>query len=169
MTQPNPVRTLESHAVHDQTDGPLAVMVENCDHYMISIKTNSRYIEYVEQCRDCRWIDPVSLTWWAENAIKLSIGERAQRIAVATETEPFAFAQSRSAATDGTEDLDLDEVLGQALGAASMCWNPRPHTQEFDSTRARAIWTALKAEVERMMGLARQEAVEELETTNLPR
>jgi hypothetical protein len=156
MTQPNPVRTLESHGVIDQTgddgkDWSTCPNYDGAEHQMRSINTNSRYVQYVEQCSTCLWIDPASLTWWAENAIKVSIGERAQRIAISTTTEPFAFAQPRS------EDLDLDEILGQALGAASMCWVGGTGDREFDSSRARAIWEALKREVGRFSSIEHKE------------
>lgn len=41
---------------------------------------------------------------------------------------------------DGT--LSLESAVFQALGAASMCWEPRP-TGLFDSTRAKLIGDAL--------------------------
>src|SRR4051812_29946605 len=122
-THPNPVRSLESHGIQDQSDDAFAVVYENCDHHMISIKVNSESIPYVERCSHCGWIDGASLEWWGHNIIKTSLSERAGRIALAAETEPFAFVQG----SDG-EDLTLEEILGQALGAASMCWDPKPHT-----------------------------------------
>lgn len=30
----------------------------------------------------------------------------------------------------------IEEVIGQAVGAGSMCWDPRPSAQVFDSTSA---------------------------------
>jgi hypothetical protein len=35
--------------------------------------------------------------------------------------------------------VSLEEAVGQALGAASMCWNPRPSDQVFDSEMATVI------------------------------
>lgn len=40
------------------------------------------------------------------------------------------------------EELPLNEWVGQALGAASMCWMPRP-TGVFDSTRAKHVLDGL--------------------------
>lgn len=159
----NPVRTFESHGVEDQTseewnakkscigrphnpDAP----AETYNHHMISIKTGSPKVPYVEQCTDCAFVDPSALEWWADNAVKLSLNDRARRIAVATDTEPFSFVNS----TDHP-DLDLDEILAQAMGAVSMCWDPRPHNAVFDSTCAKAIWTALAAEVDKALADAK--------------
>jgi hypothetical protein len=36
-------------------------------------------------------------------------------------------------------------VIGQAIGAASMCWDPKPTTQIFDSTQAAQIATGLES------------------------
>lgn len=44
---------------------------------------------------------------------------------------------------DEREDADLASYVFQALGAASMCWNPRPSTAVFDSTQAKEIGEAL--------------------------
>lgn len=40
-------------------------------------------------------------------------------------------------------DMPLHEAVGQALGAASMCWHPRPSSQVFDSVIAEQILDAL--------------------------
>jgi hypothetical protein len=152
--QPNPVRTLESHGVEDQTSEEWATK-KCCDyfagkqHHMISVKTNSRLVPFVEQCTDCSWIDGASLDWWAEDAIKGALSKRAQRIAVATETEPFAFVQSPS------ELLTLDEVLIQALAAASARGaelGSKGHAS--DGQRETAILLALRAEIQRFMRIA---------------
>jgi hypothetical protein len=42
-------------------------------------------------------------------------------------------------------DLALDEWVGQALGAASSCWENLAGAGEFDSTRCRGIFDALMA------------------------
>lgn len=149
---PRPVRSLESHGVIDQVEGAEADRLMACDHHMVSIKTNSDRVKYVERCQKCGWIDGFSLNWWAENAIKEQMAARAQRIAITVESKPFAFTQST------TEELPIEEVLFQALGAASMCWDPRPYSQVFDSTRAREIGEALLDEVRRYLRLEREDA-----------
>jgi hypothetical protein len=156
MTHPNPVRTLKSYAVEDQT-APEFLEVKSCspdgtDHHMISIKTSSEMVPYVEQCQNCDWIDGASLNWWAENAIKESLSDRAKRIAVATESQPFAFVQNPH------EELKLTEVLGQALGAVSVAWVGGTGSLEFDSSRASAIYKALVQEVLRFQRLEIEEA-----------
>lgn len=148
---PNPVRTLESHGVEDQTSdewkAKKSCLRDGGTHHMISVKTDSELVRYVEQCTDCSWIDPASLTWWAENAIKVSMSKRAQRIAIAASQTPFAFIQ-----TSG-EDLTLEEIIFQALGAASMCWIGGNGDLEFDSSRAKEIGLAVMREVDRAMHL----------------
>lgn len=34
---------------------------------------------------------------------------------------------------------ELEEIIGQAVGAGSMCWDPAPSTQVFDSTQASKV------------------------------
>ena len=138
-TQPDPVRRLESHGVVDNLTPEKA----ECEHRMESIKTGSDLVPFVEQCSLCFWIDPVSLTWWAEDAVKKSLTKRATRIAVALDTEPFSFVQQ-----DG-EELTLDEMVFQALGAASVCWENPAGAGLFDSSRAKSIGDRLLAEVKR--------------------
>jgi len=149
MTLPNPVRTLESHGVEDQT----AEAWSGCnEHHMISVKTWSPKVPYVERCSFCGWIDSASLEWWADNAIKNSLNDRARRIAVATETQPFAFVQSSE------QDLEFDEILGQALGSVSTCWVGGTGSLEFNSERAAQIFNALRAEIARQFDLERENA-----------
>jgi hypothetical protein len=160
MTQPNPVRTLESHAVTDQTgeDGrDWSVCPGYDEHYMFSVKTNSSKVPFVEICartETCGWIDGASLDWWADNAVKSSLTARAGRIAVASETNPFQFVQGSD------QDLTLQEILGQALGAASMCWDPKPESQVFESTRAAQVYRALQREVDRALTWGRKGALD---------
>jgi hypothetical protein len=144
----------ESLGVQDQTDEAFAAVYENCDHRMVSIKTGSEMVPWVERCQDCGLIDPRALEQVGHQIVKKSLSERASRIAVATETEPFAFVQSVH------EELDLPEVLGQALGAASVCWEERAlfGAGTFDESRARAILIALTREVERFQKLALEDA-----------
>lgn len=144
MTDPNPVRTLPSIGVVDQLAEDFPICQE-MDCEMQSIKVNSKEIRYVERCRVCGWIDGMSLSWWAEDAIKQSGSKLAQRISVATQSDPFRFVQG------SREDLTLDEILGQALGAASVCWSKEDlmSSGTFNSIRAQQIWTALRAEIMR--------------------
>lgn len=46
-------------------------------------------------------------------------------------------------------DTPIHEAIGQAIGAASMCWNPPPSTQVFDSELASAIVDELLALLQR--------------------
>jgi hypothetical protein len=151
--EPNPVRTLESHAIQLNIDGCANLGVE---HYMVSRKLGTeRLVRFVEQCRKCGWVDESSLDWWAEDSIKSALSKRAQRIAVAAESEPFSFAQSSHT------DLDLDDLLAQALAAASMCWSREDlmNNGVFKDQRAKEIMTALRAEIMRMQSLAEAKAL----------
>lgn len=113
---------------------------------MIAIKMGEdRAVRWVNQCRRCTWIDPVALDGWLEAAFKERMTERAQRIAVASETQPFAFVQRSD------EELTLREILYQSLGAASACWENLSKAGQFDSSRAKAIGEALEREVEAAM------------------
>lgn len=149
---PNPVRTFESHGVAENFE-----VCPDSNHHMVSIKTGATLVRFVERCTVCGWIDAASLDWWAEDAIKQSLSARAARMAVAAEALPFSFVQSSG------EDLTLEEVLFQALGAASMCWVGGTGGLEFDSVRAKEIGVALVGEVNRALHMAqhkgRQEAV----------
>lgn len=158
----DPARTLESHGIQDQTDPDGHWSKQwSCDnslnrteHHMISVKTNSGHVPYVERCAHCGWIDGMSLNWWVDNAIKCQINARMRRIAVSAESEPFAFVQS------SIEELPLEEILFQALGAASLAWEGSEtfDVNRFKGDRARAISDALLAEVQRYIDLARQDA-----------
>ena len=46
---------------------------------------------------------------------------------------------------------ELKEKVFQALGEATMCWNPRPSLQVFDSTRAVEIGERLWKEIEKVL------------------
>lgn len=150
---PDSARTMESHGVVDQT-GEDFPMCDPSQHYMRSIKTGSDMVPWVEQCATCLWVDNRALEQSGHSIIKRSLSERASRIAVSVESEPFAFVQS------SREDLTLEEVLGQALGAASVCWENRAllGAGTFDSTRAKAIYEALMCEVGRFQRLALSDA-----------
>lgn len=143
---PNPVRTLPSTAV--------VVNVSACtnigqEHEMVSQKMGDETsVRFIERCVKCAWIDGASLQWWVEHTIKNTMAKRAQRIAVAAETEPFSFVQHTDV------DLTLEEILFQALGAASMCWVGGTGDLEFDSSRAQQIGVAMMREVNRALRLA---------------
>lgn len=123
------------------------------EHRFYSVKTGATKVPYVEKCVTCGWLDAASLEWWADNAIKESLSERAQRIAVSVGSKPFAFVQSSS------EELEIQEVLLQALAAI------QTHGAELGATgnastgqRETAIYKALVAEVERFQRLALEDA-----------
>lgn len=60
-----------------------------------------------------------------------------------------AASWSPTAPSDGTlEDVTLSEWIGQALGAASTCWEHIDQAGVFDSTRAAEIADALHAHVQ---------------------
>lgn len=160
---PNPLRTLESVAIVDQTEPD--VDWSRCEfrghpgagditlfksHQMISFKTNS-IIGFVEQCERCGWIDAASLNWWAEDFLKQEISKRAQRIAVAIESQPFAFVQPPSG------ELSVAEVCAQALAAAATLTDEEGN---FDRQRAVSILGRLSDEVERFQRLAVEKAQE---------
>jgi hypothetical protein len=105
------------------------------------VPTGAKFIRHLTQCSRCGWVDPAALDRWAESAAKEQLTTRAQNIAVAAEIEPFSFVVRPG------EPLSLEEAIGQAMGAVSMCWNPRP-TGEFDSSRAKVVYDALIAEVQ---------------------
>jgi hypothetical protein len=113
-------------------------------HHMVSHSAGEK-VRWVERCSLCGWIDAAALDGWVDHAIKEQMTKRAQRIALAAESEPFSFHQS------STEELTLEEVLFQALGAASMCWVGGTGSLEFDSVRASQVGHALLAEVQRFI------------------
>ena len=116
-------------------------------------RSAGKKVRWVEICSLCGWIDAVALDGWAEAAIKENLSKQAQRIAIASETEPFAFVQATG------QDLTLREILFQALGAASVSWVGGTGSLEFDGMRAKTIAIALQAEVDRALAIAGREAV----------
>ena len=52
---------------------------------------------------------------------------------------------------DWPVDKPVHEAIGEAIGAASMCWDPRPSTAVFDSTRAAQIADELEALLRRKL------------------
>jgi hypothetical protein len=113
-------------------------------HHMSSRSTGSKDVPFVEQCSFCGWIDGEALQRYADAAVKMSISHRAQRIAIAADMEPFAFVE----VADHNTPLTLDEILLQALAAASRAYRAEP-LELLDTERAKSIYIALKAEVDR--------------------
>jgi hypothetical protein len=106
---------------------------------MMAIRTGSEIIQVIEQCTRCGWTDPASLDRWAELWYKRRLDKMEQRIALATSGEPFTFVRGSD------QDITLNEALGQALGAASMCWQYPERAGEFQSERAARIYGAIRA------------------------
>jgi hypothetical protein len=111
------------------------------DHNMIAYFGEGKYVRAVEICSSCGWIDFAALDGYAENAIKESLTRRAQQIAVAVDTEPFAFVERFD------EVLSLEDIVTQALAAASLldAADPKIHS------RGRSIRVALMNEIRREM------------------
>lgn len=68
--------------------------------------------------------------------------------------EPFEFSHAEG------EDLELDSAIGQAVGAASVCWTIAP-IGIFMSQRAEQILLALKREIDRAVSDAYSEGYAE--------
>lgn len=117
-------------------------------HRMVSIKTGSTGIPFVERCERCGWIDPVALDHHVDNAIKINATARAQRIAVAAETEPFRFVQAPG------QDLDTDEIILQSLGAAHLLGVMQGPVNASDGRRMTHIFKSTKLEIERKIRMA---------------
>ena len=111
---------------------------------MMRIRTGSEIIKFVDQCTRCGYTDPNALDRWAEDWYKRqSAGSGAEmRTALAAVGEPFTFVRGSDA------DITLSEAIGQALGAASMCWEHPEKASTFDSSRAARIFKALHAIIE---------------------
>jgi mRNA-degrading endonuclease RelE of RelBE toxin-antitoxin system len=56
-------------------------------------------------------------------------------------------------------DKTLKQTVGIAIGEASMCWNPRPSTEVFNSDEAIKINEELLSSIQQLV----EEAVKELE------
>lgn len=126
------------------------------DMHVMEAISAGQLVKWVNRCSLCGWIDKADLDGWAEDAIKKAMSQRAQRIALASQTEPFSFVQS------STDQLSIEEVLFQALGAASVCWERQTLLEVgvFDSTRAKAVGEALLKEVQRFMRLEREDVLD---------
>jgi hypothetical protein len=60
------------------------------------------------------------------------------------------------------DDRDIEAIVFQSLGEASMCWNPRPHSQVFDAQHANTIGQKLLAEIRaRIIGDRTDELLDE--------
>lgn len=117
-------------------------------HHMVSHSAGKK-VRWVEICSLCRWIDKDALDGWADNAIKESLSARAQRIAVAIETEPFAFVQSSS------QVLQIEEILLQALAAAHEL-GIKQGLHASDGQRLTQIYKAVLAEAKAAVAAAKQ-------------
>lgn len=127
-------------------------------HFMIS-HSAGKLIPWIERCQFCGWIDAALLDRYAEDAIKSSISERAQRIAVAADIEPFAFVQ----ASDG---LSMLEICSQALAAVSHhAATLAAKGDASDGKRETAILRALMGEIRREINEQRADALESMEAT----
>lgn len=114
-------------------------------------RTGGKLIRMISQCIHCDLVDGAALDRWAEQAYKEQMNQRAQQIALAAGTEPFAFVQQTG------QELTLEDVLLQALGAASAHSAEMADTgQRSDGKRETAIYKGLLAEVQRFMRLDRQ-------------
>jgi hypothetical protein len=58
---------------------------------------------------------------------------------------------------------DLKQKIFESVGAASMCWEPRPSSQVFDSTKAKEIGDSLYASVETELAAITAEREEKME------
>jgi hypothetical protein len=105
---------------------------------MSSVETGASLVSRINQCTRCGWVDPASLDAYAELGYKRKLTASQSRTAMAIEGEPFTFVRSSEA------DITLDEALGQALGAASMCWQYPERAGIFDDQRAARIMDQLK-------------------------
>lgn len=105
---------------------------------VLSVETGAQLVSRINQCSRCGWVDPVYLDAYAELGYKRRLNKIEQRTAMAISGEPFTFVRSSE------EDITIDEALGQALGAASMCWDPEPYGSVFNSARAKRIFEQLK-------------------------
>lgn len=122
-------------------------------HLMTAHMGGGVLVKSVEICNPCGWINFAALDGYAEAAIKESMDRRAQRIAVAAQTEPFSFVQMPG------DELTFEEVVFQALGAASMCWVGGTGSLEFDSTRAKSIGVRLMDELRMHARQERKDAI----------
>lgn len=109
-------------------------------HHMISRSAGAK-VRFVEICSFCGWINGAALDGYADNAVKEALTARAGRIAVATETEPFAIVQPSSG------EVPLREILTQGLAAAYSVGLD----QAFNDVRMRQVLDTLQAEVERLI------------------
>lgn len=120
------------------------------------VATGALLVSQMEQCSRCGWVDPASLDRYAEVGYKRSLSKIEQRTAMAISGEPFTFVRS------STEDITLDEALGQALGAASMCWERPEDAGTFDGSRAKRIFEQLKLLLQEKSKKDRRNLMEEI-------
>lgn len=121
-------------------------------HNMVTKMGPGKMVRSVDFCMGCDWIDFAALDRYAEAAIKESMTERAQRIAVASETEPFAFVQRSD------EVLSMSEIAAQALAAATLM----ERNDTFSDKRAQQIHRALMDEIWMLGRQERKQAIRDV-------
>jgi hypothetical protein len=124
--------------VNQPEDCPKAPAGTGLKCSVASIETGAQLVSRINQCTRCGWVDPVYLDAYAELGYKRRLSKVEQRTAMAISGEPFTFIRSSE------RDVTLDEALAQALGAASLCWDPQPDAVTFQSARAHRIFRELR-------------------------
>lgn len=72
------------------------------------------------------------------------------------EKRPVRSARPAEKPRYKSKDEVLGRIVGECAGEVSMCWDPKPHTQVFQSTEARdAVDRALKEIDERFVMVLR--------------
>lgn len=106
-------------------------------------------------CPNCRQASQFS--GWLANGVSPA---RAKALAIAFGgVKERMDAETAAAAT--TLGDELVTKIFEAVGAASMCWNPRPGSQVFDTTEALAVARALIRDIARVIVNGRPETAEE--------
>jgi hypothetical protein len=137
-------------------DCPKAPLSNPSPCSILSIETGAQLVSRINQCSRCGWVDPVYLDAYAELGYKRRLNKIEQRTAMAISGEPFTFVRSSES------DVTLDEALGQALGAASMCWERPEDAGTFDMARAKQIFEQLKKLLVEKARAERRSLVEEI-------
>lgn len=145
-----------STRVEDQTaeawDGDDVCFADGAPgHRMVSVKVASPAVPFIERCEVCGFIEPDALTAHAENWAKQVLPRRAQRIAVAVETDPFQFVQPPSG------ELPLLEIMAQSF--AALATHVAEHAAKGWATtgkRETSIMRAALAEIERLIRIDKE-------------
>lgn len=128
-------------------------------HVMRDWQTGGKLIRSISLCAECFAVDGAALDRWAEQSFKEQMNRRSQQIALAAGTEPFAFVQATG------QDLTLEDVLLQALGAATTLGAELGATGHASTgQRETAIYKALLAEVSRFQQMAALEGAQKAES-----